>query len=132
VGVSRGYLFDADRTAAVFDTDPFQQAEQGLHPRLYHTGDVGCYAPDGNILFFGRKDFQVKIRGHRIELGDVEAAITGLEGINNAAVVVKENFSGGKYLCAYVSPGAGANWSAISLRNAMKRNCRNTCCRTFG
>ncbi len=74
VGVGRGYLFDAERTAAVFEPDTFQCATPGEIPRRYHTGDFGCYAPDGNILFFGRKDFQVKIRGHRIELGDVEVS----------------------------------------------------------
>jgi acyl carrier protein len=121
VGVGRGYLFDEQRTAAVFEQDLFETAASGETLRRYHTGDYGCYAPDGNLLFFGRKDFQVKIRGHRIELGDVEAAIAGLDGINNAAVVDRENASGGKYLCAYVSQSEDANWSAISLRNAMKQ-----------
>jgi amino acid adenylation domain-containing protein/non-ribosomal peptide synthase protein (TIGR01720 family) len=121
VGVGRGYLFDPERTAAVFETDPFQDSTEGGNEWLYHTGDVGCYAQDGNILFFGRKDFQVKIRGHRIELGDVEAAITSLDGVVNAAVVDKEDASGGKYLCAYVSQSDSARWSPLSLREAMRR-----------
>jgi non-ribosomal peptide synthetase component F/acyl carrier protein len=121
VGVGRGYLFDPERTTAVFEADPFQDSAQGANDRLYHTGDVGCYAHDGNILFFGRNDFQVKIRGHRIELGDVESAITGLDGIVNAAVVDKEDAGGGKYLCAYVSQSDWASWSPPSLREAMRR-----------
>jgi amino acid adenylation domain-containing protein/non-ribosomal peptide synthase protein (TIGR01720 family) len=116
VGVGRGYLFDLERTNAVFEPDPFNEGG-----RLYHTGDIGCYAHDGNILFFGRKDFQVKIRGHRIELGDVESAITGIDGINNAAVVAREEADGGMYLCAYVSQSDAADWSAASLRDALRR-----------
>ncbi|HYY96397.1 MAG TPA: amino acid adenylation domain-containing protein, partial [Pyrinomonadaceae bacterium] len=118
VGVGRGYLFDRERTSAVFEHDPFSEDGQG---RLYHTGDIGCYAHDGNILFFGRNDFQVKIRGHRIELGDVESAITGLEGITNAAVVAKEEAGGANYLCAYVSQSGHARWSAATLRDALRR-----------
>ncbi|HEY1403312.1 MAG TPA: amino acid adenylation domain-containing protein, partial [Pyrinomonadaceae bacterium] len=118
VGVGRGYLFDPERTAAVFARDPFQE---GVDNRLYHTGDIGCYAHDGHILFSGREDLQVKIRGHRIELGDVESAITAIDGINNAAVVAREEAEGGKYLCAYVSLGDTADWSAASLRAAVRR-----------
>jgi amino acid adenylation domain-containing protein len=118
VGVGRGYLFDPERTGAVFEHDPFSEDGQG---RLYHTGDIGCYAHDGNILFFGRNDFQVKIRGHRIELGDVESAITGLDGIVNAAVIAREEAGGAKYLCAYVSQSGRARWSAATLRDAMLR-----------
>ena len=117
VGVGRGYLFDPERTAAVFEADPFRKDANG---RLYHTGDIGCYAPDGNILFFGRKDFQVKIRGHRIEPGDVEAAITELDGIINAAVIAREEAAGGgQFLCAYVSQRDRAVWSASALREAL-------------
>src|SRR5579871_2714396 len=114
VGVGRGYLFDPERTSAVFGEDPFQRGE-----RMYHTGDIGCYAPDGNILFFGRRDSQVKIRGHRIELGDVESAIAALDAVTNAVVLAREAPSGERYLCAYIASGERSNWTPASLRGAL-------------
>jgi amino acid adenylation domain-containing protein/non-ribosomal peptide synthase protein (TIGR01720 family) len=83
--VGRGYLFDAERSGAVFQPDPFREGS-----RMYRTGDIGCYAPDGNILFFGRRDSQVKIRGHRIELGEIETALAALDEVAEAAVVARE------------------------------------------
>jgi amino acid adenylation domain-containing protein/non-ribosomal peptide synthase protein (TIGR01720 family) len=103
VGVGRGYLFDEARTRAVFLQDPFTEEPR----RMYRTGDVGCYAADGTILFFGRRDFQVKVRGHRIELGEVEAALAGIDGVREAAVVTREREGGYKVLCAYVTAQAG-------------------------
>ncbi len=114
VGVGRGYLFDEERTRAVFQEDPFC-VEKGV--RLYRTGDIGCFAPDGNVLFFGRRDFQIKIRGYRIELGEIESALTGLDGIVNAVVVAREEPGGGKYLCGYA---AGTGWTPSALRAALR------------
>src|SRR5205823_14096272 len=70
VGVAHGYLNRPDLTAEKFIPDPFSQ-EPGA--RLYQTGDLACYRPDGNIEYLGRLDTQVKIRGYRIELGEIEA-----------------------------------------------------------
>jgi len=114
VGVGRGYLFDEERTRAVFQEDPFC-AERGV--RFYRTGDIGCFAPDGNILFFGRRDFQIKIRGYRIELGEIESALTSLEGIGSAVVVAREESGGGKYLCGYAT---GTGWTPAALRSALR------------
>lgn len=113
VGVGRGYLFDAARTAEVFTTDPF-----GAGGRLYRTGDVGCLGPDGLLYFFGRRDFQVKIRGHRIELGDVEAALVALDGVRDAAVLARE-VAGDTVLCAFVAPRAAAAVTAEGLLLAL-------------
>jgi len=113
VGVGRGYLFDETRTRAVFEDDPFSQ-EPGV--RMYHTGDLGCFAPDGNILFFGRRDFQVKIRGYRVELGEIESTITGLDGISQAVVVAHSDSDGAKHLCAYAT---GKGWTPATLRAAL-------------
>src|SRR5204862_7748641 len=99
-GVGRGYLNDPKRSAGVFLEDPFR-AERGV--RMYRTGDVGCYTPDGTILMFGRRDAQVKVRGYRIELGDVEAALAGLEGVRDATVVDRRDRAEGIYLAAYVT-----------------------------
>jgi amino acid adenylation domain-containing protein/non-ribosomal peptide synthase protein (TIGR01720 family) len=117
VGVGRGYLFDPERTRAVFAEDPFA-AEPGI--RLYHTGDIGCYAPDGNILFFGRKDFQVKIRGVRIELGEIESALAGLAEVQDAAVVAREDTGGNKVLCGYVTLRAGASGGPAAIQQSLR------------
>ena len=72
-----------------------------LNERMYRTGDLARWLPDGNIEFLGRIDQQVKIRGYRIELGEVESRLLKHEAIREAAVTVKEDHRGNKYLCAY-------------------------------
>lgn len=79
-GVARGYFGDAERTALAFVTHPV------TGERLYRTGDLGRCRPDGVIEFVGRADAQVKIRGQRIELGEVEAALAAVAGVRSAAV----------------------------------------------
>jgi amino acid adenylation domain-containing protein len=96
-GVSAGYWRDPDRTAASFVT----------HPRtgeaLYRTGDLGRYAPDGNIEFLGRKDFQVKIQGFRVELGEVESALRAHPDVKDAVAVARPDPAGDRRLYAYVT-----------------------------
>jgi len=82
--VGRGYLFNPEKTASVFIEDPYKKGV-----RLYKTGDIARYRHDGVIEFFGRKDFQVKIRGHRIELGEIETVILQLEQVKSAVAEVK-------------------------------------------
>jgi acyl carrier protein len=72
--------------------------------RLYKTGDLGRFLPDGNIEYLGRNDFQVKIRGFRIELGEIEAALTEQPGIREAVVLAREDIPGSKRLVAYLIP----------------------------
>jgi len=99
IGVGRGYLGDEERTRNVFTEDPFVK-EPGV--RLYKTGELGCWLPDGTIDFFGRKDYQVKIKGFRIELGEIENRLLNYPGIKEAVVTVAvKETSGEKYLCAY-------------------------------
>jgi len=76
----------------------------GLHDnqRLYRSGDIGRWQPDGNIELRGRKDFQVKIRGFRVELGEIESKILAIENIRECVVVVKEDKSRQKFLLAYI------------------------------
>lgn len=98
IGVGRGYLNDPERTTGVFMDDPFAE-RPGV--RLYKTGDLGRWLPDGTIEFSGRKDYQVKIRGFRIELGEIESRLMGYPGIRENVVVDREVFGGDKQLCAY-------------------------------
>jgi len=102
VGVGRGYLNEGERTAAAFTRDPFSE-KKGVS--LYKTGDLGRWLENGTIDFFGRKDSQVKIRGFRIELGEIETQLLHYNGIKEAAVLVREDTGGNKYLCAYLVPG---------------------------
>ncbi|SKA37897.1 Methyltransferase domain-containing protein [Chitinophaga eiseniae] len=100
-GVAKGYLHQPALTAHKFITNPF-------HPdagqRVYRTGDLVKYLPDGNILFLGRIDDQVKIRGYRVEPGEIAAVIAAAESVRQAVVLVKTDASGEKRLVAYVVP----------------------------
>ena len=97
IGVGRGYLNQASHTASVFKVDPFSP-EPGR--RMYCTGDLGRWLPDGNIEFLGRKDSQIKLRGHRIELGEIESHLSSHPSLTGVAVLLKER-AGEKYLVSY-------------------------------
>jgi amino acid adenylation domain-containing protein/non-ribosomal peptide synthase protein (TIGR01720 family) len=97
--VGRGYLDDPERTASVFVPDPFS-ARAGA--RLYKTGDLVRFLPDGNLDFLGRADYQVKVRGFRVELGEIEAALDRHPAIWQSVVVAREDVPGEKRLLAYI------------------------------
>ena len=96
VCLSRGYLNRPEVTAEKFVNNPFMPGE-----RLYKTGDLTRWLPDGNIEYIGRIDNQVKLRGFRIELGEIETEIMKVRGIKNAAVTVVSD-GDNKYICAYM------------------------------
>ncbi len=97
IGLALGYWKDADKTAERFITHP------RTGERLYKTGDLGRYLPDGDIEFLGRSDFQVKIRGHRIELGEIETALLQHPSVGEAVVSAIGETKGDKQLVAYVA-----------------------------
>ncbi len=113
VGVGRGYLNDPLRTAEAFVPDPFAQ-EPGA--RLYKTGDVARYLPDGDLEFLGRVDYQVKIHGFRIELGEIETTLSQHPGVREAVVVAREDRPGEKRLVAYLVPHREQSPSINELR----------------
>ena len=104
-GVARGYLNQPALTAERFVPDPFASG------RLYRSGDLARYLPDGDLEYLGRIDDQVKIRGHRIELGEIQAALESLAGVRQALVVTRRH-RGDEALVAYLVAAAGVSAAA--------------------
>ena len=96
-GLAEGYWRDGEKTESSFFNHPT------TGERIYRTGDLGCYLPDGNIKFLGREDTQVKIRGHRIELGEIEAALEQYPGVRNAVAVAVGEERDKKKIAAFVT-----------------------------
>lgn len=115
VQVARGYLNRPELTAEKFIRDPFSK---DLSARLYKTGDLCRFLPDGNLEYLGRIDFQVKIHGNRIELGEIEAAILDDPMIRQCAVIVREDSPGEKRLVAYIVE-KGHSFSLPDMRNKL-------------
>ena len=110
--VSRGYLNRPEKTAETYIENPFTTEEK--YARVYRTGDIVRYLPDGNIQFVGRRDGQVKIRGFRIELKEVEAVIRQFPGIKDATVQAFDYENGGKYIAAYIVSDEQIDVKALS------------------
>jgi surfactin family lipopeptide synthetase A len=118
VGVTRGYLNRPELTADRFILNPFSN-DSGS--RLYKTGDLVRYLPDGNIEFLGRIDHQVKIRGFRIELGEIEAVLRQNPAVQEAVVIGQEYDLHDKRLVAYVVPSQEQVFSTSELRHYLKQ-----------
>lgn len=103
VGLGRGYLRRPGLTASKFIPNPFSR-EPGA--RLYKTGDLARYRPDGTIEYLGRLDFQVKVRGFRIELGEIETALLAHPGLRESLVLARDEEGQHKRLVAYLVPEA--------------------------
>ncbi len=98
---------------------PFIPDKEG-NCRTYRTGDLGYMLPDGCLIHLGRKDQQLKIRGYRVEIGEIEAALSELAGIKEAAVAGRDDQYNGKFLVAYIVPRKGKAVKAGRLRSALK------------
>lgn len=98
VGVARGYLNRPELTQEKFIANPFGKGQ------LFKTGDLACYRADGNIEFFGRKDSQVKLRGYRIELSEIEVLLSSHPQVQDSVVTVREDQPGDQRLVAYIIP----------------------------
>src|SRR5262249_39946216 len=92
-GVARGYLRQPAMTPERFIPSPWSAEGGG---RLYRTGDLSRFTPDGTLEFLGRTDHQIKLRGFRIELSEVEAALAGEPQVDDVAVVLREDLAGGR------------------------------------
>ena len=117
IGLTRGYLNQPELTAEKFIPNPFSD-EPGA--RLYKTGDVVRYLPDGNIEFLGRVDYQVKIRGFRIELGEIETALSQHPAVQQAVVLARDDVAGEKSLVAYVVPKQAMTLTGDALRDVLR------------
>jgi amino acid adenylation domain-containing protein len=118
VGVAQGYLNLPELTAEKFIADPFSQVSGA---RMYKTGDLARYLPNGDLEFVGRRDNQVKIRGFRVEPGEIESVLLKYPGVHDAAVILREDAQGNKRLVSYVVRERQDSPRESELREHVKR-----------
>lgn len=114
-GLARGYFKRPELTAEKFIENPFVKGQ-----RIYKTGDLARFLPDGTVECLGRTDHQVKVRGFRIELGDIESALRKNPAVHEALVTAREEVPGEKRLVAYLATEAGRPLAIADLRNFLK------------
>lgn len=116
IGLARGYYNHPELTSEHFIPSPFRSGE-----RLYKTGDLARYLPDGNLIYVGRTDTQVKIHGMRIELGEIETALVQHPQVKQAVAILQEISSGGRTLVAYLVPYETYKPTSEELRHFLNR-----------
>ena len=115
-GVARGYWQQAQMTAERFLDNPFTALDPAAGPRMYDTGDLARYLPDGRIVYLGRADHQIKLRGFRIERGEIEAVLSQHHDILSGAVILRQNDQHEPHLAAYYTTRENASPSVTELR----------------
>ncbi|MBO7564194.1 MAG: amino acid adenylation domain-containing protein, partial [Clostridiales bacterium] len=113
-GIARGYLNRPELTEEKFGKDPYADG------RMYHTGDLARWRPDGNIEYLGRIDEQVKIRGFRVELGEIESRILEINNVTNCAVIARSDDNGEMAIFAYIV--SDQDISVTGIRDELSRN----------
>jgi acyl carrier protein len=116
-GVARGYHHRPELTAERFGAITLPG---GRTERVYRTGDVARLRADGRLEFLGRRDHQVKVRGHRIELGEIEAVLAGHPGVRTCVVAVREDAPGDQRIVGYVVPARGVAFDAEAARGTLR------------
>ena len=114
-GLARGYLHQPELTGEKFTQNPFREGE-----RMYRTGDVARFLPDGNLEFLGRIDDQVKIRGFRIEIGEIESALRQFPNARDAVVLAREDAPGEKRLIGYLAIAGEHRPAVETLKSFLK------------
>jgi thioesterase domain-containing protein/acyl carrier protein len=121
IGLARGYLHRPDLTAASFVPSPFYIDKDAGGARLYRTGDLARWLPDGSLEYLGRRDHQLKIRGFRVELGEIEAALVQQASVREAVVLARPAGPAGPRLVAYLVADGDPPPSGVALRAALKQ-----------
>ncbi|MDQ3021352.1 MAG: amino acid adenylation domain-containing protein [Bacteroidota bacterium] len=120
IGLVKGYHNREELTREKFIDNPFYRKDKNLSEKLYKTGDIARFLPDGNLEYLGRTDNQIKLRGIRIELGEIETVLAEYSEIRNVAVVVKEFNPGDKRLVAYYVSANDTILKAADLKKYLK------------
>jgi acyl carrier protein len=117
-GVSIGYLNQPELTADRFIPEPWADVSNAV---MYRTGDLGRYLDDGRIEFLGRADHQVKLRGFRIELSEIESVLREHDYVDQAIAIIREDYPNDRRLVAYVVPKLNSELSSSALRELLRR-----------
>jgi aryl carrier-like protein len=125
VGVARGYLNRPQLTEERFVPNPFVHEQDGVPGRLYRTGDLARYLASGHVEFMGRKDHQVKLRGMRLELGEIEGRLQEHAAVKEAVVLLRDDDPSNKRLVAYFT-SSGAQAKSAQLIEALRTHIANS------
>ncbi|MBJ6362748.1 amino acid adenylation domain-containing protein [Paenibacillus sp. GCM10012307] len=113
VGLAKGYLNQPEKTAAAFIPNPFGEGQ------IYKSGDIAKLLPDGTVEYVGRRDSQIKIRGHRIEIGEIEDSFAKIPNVQHAAVVCKKDADGQNMLAGYFASKDGGLLSTTEIKRML-------------
>lgn len=113
VGLAKGYLKQPEKTAEAFIQNPFGEGQ------IYRSGDIAKLLPDGTIEYVGRRDSQIKIRGHRIEIGEIEDSFAKIPNVQNVAVICKKDVDGQNMLVGFFTSKDGSALSSVAVKKTL-------------